>query len=81
MGDYQYTELSYKITSLILRICCLCSSGFDEYVNMEAEAIYMRDSYRRITKKYARILKPVDMKTTNTFLDQTPILNALVPHY
>jgi len=27
MGDYRYTELSYKITSLILRTCCLGSSG------------------------------------------------------
>ena len=27
MGDYRYTELSYKITSLIPRTCCLGSSG------------------------------------------------------
>ena len=27
MGDYRYTELSYKITSLISRTCCLGSSG------------------------------------------------------
>jgi len=26
MGDYRYTELSYKITSLISRTCCLGSS-------------------------------------------------------
>jgi len=27
MGDYRYTELSYTITSLISRTCCLGSSG------------------------------------------------------
>jgi len=27
MGDYQYTELSYKFTSLTSRTCCLGSSG------------------------------------------------------
>ena len=27
MGDYRYTELSYKITSLIAHTCCLGSSG------------------------------------------------------
>ena len=27
LGDYRYTELSYKITSLISRTCCLGSSG------------------------------------------------------
>jgi len=27
MGDYRYTELSYEITSLISRTCCLGSSG------------------------------------------------------
>jgi len=27
MGDSRYTELSYKITSLISRNCCLGSSG------------------------------------------------------
>ena len=27
MADYRYTELSFKITSLISRTCCLGSSG------------------------------------------------------
>jgi len=27
MGDYRYHELSYIITSLISRTCCLCRYG------------------------------------------------------
>jgi len=40
MGDYRYTELSYKSTSLMSRTCCLGSSGLT--YTCGSDAIYMR---------------------------------------
>jgi len=47
MRVYRYTELSYKITSLISRTCYLSSSGL---TNTQTDAgVISNDSYRNIT--------------------------------
>ena len=51
MGDYPYTELSYKITSLISRICCLGSSGLTNTYADAGVMPFRSDSYRNITTK------------------------------
>ena len=55
MGDYRYTELSYKNTSLISRTCCLGSSCLT-YTQAGAGVMpFICDSYRTITTKIPSI--------------------------
>ena len=55
MGDYRYTELSYTITSLISRTCCLGSSGLT-YTQADAGVMpLICDSCRTITTKILSI--------------------------
>ena len=63
MGDYRYTELSYKITSLISHTCCLGSSGLTLYMGWcGSGAIYMRF----LSKYYNK-------NTFNTFQLSVPV--------
>ena len=85
MGDYRYTELSYKITSLISRTCCLCSSGL---TYTQADAVVMPcicDSYRTITTKilsmhfnYLFLLLLISPETTTPHVRRCPFIFAVL---
>ena len=48
MGDYRYTELSHKISSLNYRTCCLGSFGLT-YAGVMS---FICDSYRNVTNPF-----------------------------
>ena len=57
MGDYRYTELSYKITSLISRTCCLGSSSLTYIYRLMREWCHL----------YAILIELLQQNTFNTF--------------
>ena len=85
MGDYRYTELSYKITSLISRTCCLSSSGLT-YTYADAGVIpFICDSYRTITTKilsihfnYLFLLLLISLETTTPHVRRCPFIFAVL---
>ena len=81
MGDYRYTELSYKITSLISRTCCLGSSTQAEVGMMP----FICDSYRNITTKilsihfnYLFLLLLISLETTTPHVRRCPFIFAVL---
>ena len=85
MGDYRYTELSYKITPLISPACCLGSSGL---TNTQADAGVMPfvcDSYRTSTTKilsihfnYLFLLLLISLETTTPHIRRCPFIFAVL---
>ena len=54
MGDYRYTELSYKITSLISRTCCLGSSGLTNTYADAGVMPFISDSYISFIQRFLK---------------------------
>ena len=74
MRDYRYTELSYKITSLISRTCSLGSSGSTNTLADAGVMPFISDSYRNITTKLLSI------HFNNMFLLLVISLETITPH-
>ena len=87
MGDYRYTELSYKITSLISRIFCLCGSGLT-YTQADAGVNYILcNYYRNITTKllsmhfnYLFMLLLISLETTMPHLRRVLLYSRFYIH-
>ena len=85
MGDYRYTELSYKITSLISRTCCRGSSGLT-YTWADAGVMpFICDSYRNITTKilsihfnYLFLLLLISLEPTTPHVRWCPFIFAVL---
>ena len=79
-GDYRYTQLSYKINSLISRTCCLGSYGLT-YTQADAGVMpFICDAYRNITTKilsidfnYLFLLLLISLETTTPHVRRCPL--------
>ena len=78
-----YTELSYKITSLISRTCCLGSSGLT-YTQADAGVMpFICNSYRTITTKMRSIhfndlLLLISLETKTPHVRRCPFIFAVL---
>ena len=64
MEDYRYTELSYKITSLTSRTCCLGSSGLT-YTQVDTGVMpFMQDSDRKNPFNTFQLSVPIAVNIT-----------------
>ena len=87
MGDYRYTELSYKITSLISRTCCLGSSGFT-FTQADAGVMpFICESYRNITTQilsihfnYLFLLLLISLETTTPHVRRVLLYSRFYKH-
>ena len=85
MGDYRYTELSYKITSLIARACCLGSSGLT-YTQADAGVMpFICYSYRNMTTKilskhfnYLFLMLLISLEATTPHVRRCPFILAVL---
>ena len=68
MGDYRYTELSYKITSLISRTCCLGSS-----YTITTKILSMHFNY-------LFLLLLISLETTTPHVSRCPFIFAFYLH-
>ena len=83
MGDYRYTELSYKITSIISRTCCLGISGLTYTVGLcGTDAIYMRflsNYYNRILSiHFNYLLLLISLETATPHVRRCPFIFAVL---
>ena len=76
MGDYRYTELSYKITSLISRTCCLGSSGLTNTYADAGVMPFISDSYISFIQRFLK--EPGQL---HVMCEEPGFLVLIISHY